>query len=139
MVDAGKLQLATSLVDAAVRAALASKAPRRTVAATGAAVASAVMAALQCGDSNRGTENAPSSASQRRRKNKKERQKAKSVKAVEADVDGDVVSANVAVDCVVDQAFSACNETRAKIIPSAKGSELDGCVEHDFDHDASKV
>ena len=45
------MSFAVSLVDAAVRAAVAAHAPRRTVAATAAAVASVVMAARASGDS----------------------------------------------------------------------------------------
>ena len=77
MVDAGGV-MAASLVDAAVTAAVRAGAPRRTVAAAGAAVATAVMAAWR-GDGARGGApdqdlGAPAAAS-RRRLNKRARQK----------------------------------------------------------------
>ena len=70
--------LAVSMMEAAVRAAVAAGAPRRTVAATAAAVASA-MAARQNGDGEGGIATEPSAVSQRRKKKyakKKERRKA---------------------------------------------------------------
>ena len=61
------LPAAASLVDVAVRAAVLAGAPRRTVAATAAAVASVVMVELRGDDGGRGAAKAPLSASKRRR------------------------------------------------------------------------
>ena len=72
------LPAAASLVDVAVRAAVLSGAPRRTVAATAAAVASVVMVELRGGIVDRGAAKTPPTASQRRRtKRKKKAEKEK--------------------------------------------------------------
>ena len=63
--------LAKSLVDVAVRAAVATGAPRRTVAATAAAVASAVMAELRGSARACDGAAAPTTASRRRRMKRK--------------------------------------------------------------------
>ena len=65
---------ACSLLDSAVRAAVAAHAPRRTVAATAAAVAHAVMAAAKCADFVPG-ETAPDVAALRQKKKKKKRRR----------------------------------------------------------------
>ena len=71
MASGAGVHLAVSLVDAAVRACIAMKAPRRTVAATAAAIASAAIMAEQSRD---GVPDGPvelSAAAKRRRKKKK--------------------------------------------------------------------
>jgi hypothetical protein len=78
MASDGGAALAVSLVEAAVRAAVAANAPRRTVAAAAAAVASA-MAALHGGNGARAGTTEPSATSERQRKKnqrKKERRRA---------------------------------------------------------------
>ena len=70
MVVNSDLTAATSLVDAAVRAAVASGAPRRTVAATAAAVASAAMAALRIS-----SDGAPGTAVEKKKRRRKKKSK----------------------------------------------------------------
>ena len=67
MASDGGLPAALSIVDVAVRAAVLSGAPRRTVAATAAAVASVVMVELRGRVGARGDAIATLSASQKRR------------------------------------------------------------------------
>ena len=68
---------AASLVDVAVRAAVAAGAPRRTVASTAAAVASVVMAEMRGGAAARGRATSLSASQKRRIKRKKKAEKDK--------------------------------------------------------------
>ena len=68
-------------IEAAVSAAIANKAPRRTVAAAAGSVASAFLAANRCSDSALGGFVAPDGAPARRRKKKKRNRKAKAAEA----------------------------------------------------------
>lgn len=90
MASNGGLSAAASLVDVAVRAAVASGAPRRTVAATAAAVASAVMAAQHGSGGEVGEAEAPTSKAtrKRRRRRNRERQDDVDLAVTDAQIDG---------------------------------------------------
>ena len=77
MVDAGSGAMAASLVEAAVAAAVRAGAPRRNVAAAGAAVATAVMAAWRGDGPARvgAPEQAAAAASRRQKKRKKKKKR----------------------------------------------------------------
>ena len=95
-----------SLVDAAVRAAVAAHAPRRSVAATAAAVATAVMAANAQRADNAPGQTAPGVASKRRRKRKKRVNKADAAQAgtdaPNHDDQGSAVSSDASTNVVTD-------------------------------------
>mmetsp|Transcript_77040 Transcript_77040/g.133306 ORF Transcript_77040/g.133306 Transcript_77040/m.133306 type:complete len:196 (+) Transcript_77040:78-665(+) len=108
MASDGGLPAAMSLVDVAVRAAVLAGAPRRTVAATAAAVASVVMAELRGVASARGETSCPPSVSKRRRMKRKKQAEKKKL----------ATSASLHQPALSDGA-AGCNEDSGEVLVSA--------------------